>query len=54
MVHNHPSGDPKPSAEDISVTKSLKQLTDLLPIRLLDHIIIGRKSYVSLQDSGHL
>src|SRR5438093_10094766 len=54
MVHNHPSGDPKPSPEDLSVTKSLKQLTDLLPIRLLDHIIIGRKSYVSLQDSGHL
>jgi len=54
MVHNHPSGDPKPSAEDLSVTKALKQLTDLLPIRLLDHIIIGRKSYVSLQDSGHL
>jgi len=54
MVHNHPSGDPKPSAEDLSVTKSLKQLTDLLPIRFLDHIIIGRKSYVSLQDSGHL
>jgi DNA repair protein RadC len=54
MVHNHPSGDPKPSAEDLSVTKSLKQLTDLLPIRFLDHIIIGRKSHVSLQDSGHL
>jgi DNA repair protein RadC len=54
IVHNHPSGDPKPSAEDLSVTKSLKQLTGLLPIRLLDHIIIGRKSYVSLQDSGHL
>jgi DNA repair protein RadC len=53
MVHNHPSGDPKPSAEDLSVTKSLKQLTDLLPIRFLDHVIIGRKSHVSLQDSGH-
>jgi DNA repair protein RadC len=54
VLHCHPSGDPKPSPEDISVTKSLKQLTDLLPIRLLDHIIIGKKSYVSLQDSGHL
>ena len=54
MVHNHPSGDPKPSTEDLSVTKSLKQLTGLLPIRFLDHIIIGRKSYVSLQDSGHI
>ncbi len=54
VLHSHPSGDPKPSAEDISVTKSLKQLADLLPIRFLDHIIIGRKSYVSLRDSGHL
>jgi DNA repair protein RadC len=54
MVHNHPSGDPKPSAEDLSVTKSLKQLTGLMPIRLLDHIIIGRRNYVSLQDSGHI
>ena len=54
VLHCHPSGDPKPSPEDISVTKSLKQLTDLLPIRLLDHIIIGKKSYVSLKDSGHL
>jgi DNA repair protein RadC len=54
FVHNHPSGDPAPSPEDISVTKSLKQLTDLLPIRFLDHIIIGRKNYVSLKDSGHL
>jgi DNA repair protein RadC len=32
----------------------LKQITDLLPIRFLDHIIIGKKSYVSLKDSGHL
>jgi DNA repair protein RadC len=54
MVHNHPAGDPKPSAEDISVTKSLKQLADLLPVRFLDHVIIGRKSYVSLRDSGQL
>jgi DNA repair protein RadC len=54
VLHCHPSGDPRPSAEDISVTKSLKQLTDLLPIRFLDHIIIGKKSYVSLKDSGHL
>ena len=54
VLHNHPAGDPKPSAEDISVTKSLKQLADLLPVRFLDHIIIGRKSYVSLRDSGQL
>src|SRR5882762_8823635 len=54
VLHNHPAGDPKPRAEDISVTKSLKQLTDLLPIRFLDHIIVSKKSYVSLKDSGHL
>ena len=54
VLHNHPAGDPKPSTEDISVTKSLKQIADLLPIRFLDHIIIGKKSYVSLKDSGHL
>ena len=54
VLHCHPSGDPKPSPEDSSVTKSLKQLTALLPIRLLDHIIIGKESYISLKDSGHL
>ncbi len=52
LVHQHPAGDPKPSPEDISVTKALKQLTDILPIRLLDHVIIGRKSYYSLADNG--
>lgn len=54
LVHNHPSGDPKPSTEDISVTKTLKQIADILPVRLLDHVIIGRGSYYSLNDQGHL
>jgi DNA repair protein RadC len=54
IVHNHPSGDPKPSPEDLSVTKTLKQIADLLPIRLLDHLIIGRGSYYSLKDQGSL
>lgn len=52
LIHQHPGGDPKPSPEDISVTKALKQLTDILPIRVLDHVIIGRKSYYSLADNG--
>jgi len=52
LIHQHPGGDPKPSPEDISVTKALKQLTDILPIRVLDHVIIGRKSYYSLADHG--
>jgi len=50
IVHNHPSGDPKPSPEDLAVTKTLKQVADILPIRLLDHVIIGRGSYYSLKD----
>ncbi len=52
LVHDHPSGNPEPSPEDIAVTKNLKQLTDIVPIRLLDHVIIGRKSYYSLADHG--
>ncbi len=52
LVHDHPSGHPEPSPEDIAVTKNLKQLTDIVPIRLLDHVIIGRKSYYSLADHG--
>jgi len=54
VVHNHPSGDPRPSPEDISVTKSLKQTAELLPVRVLDHVIIGRGSYISLGDKGYL
>lgn len=54
LVHQHPAGDPKPSPEDISVTKVLKQLTDILPVRLLDHVIIGRNSYFSFADQGLL
>jgi DNA repair protein RadC len=54
VVHNHPSGDPRPSPEDISVTKALKQTAELLPVRFLDHVIIGRGSYISLGDKGYL
>ena len=54
LVHQHPAGDPKPSPENISVTKVLKQLTDILPVRLLDHVIIGRNSYFSFADQGLL
>lgn len=54
LVHNHPSGNPEPSPEDLAVTKNLKQLTDILPIRLLDHVIIGRDKYFSFGDRGLL
>lgn len=52
FVHNHPSGDPTPSREDIEITKRLKQIGDLMGVRVLDHIIIGNGKYVSLADRG--
>lgn len=53
-VHNHPSGDPTPSREDIAVTRALKEAGALLEIPLLDHIIIGENSFSSLSKLGHL
>ncbi|MCL6623004.1 MAG: DNA repair protein RadC [Fimbriimonadales bacterium] len=53
-VHNHPSGDPTPSREDIAVTRTLKEAGSLLEIPLLDHIIIGENRFVSLLRLGHL
>ncbi len=52
IAHNHPSGDPSPSNDDIEVTKKLKQAGTLLGIEVLDHIIIGNKSSYSFIDSG--
>lgn len=53
MVHNHPSGDPSPSREDINVTTRLAEAGKLIGIELLDHIIVGEK-YVSLKEKGYL
>lgn len=47
FVHNHPSGEPKPSEEDIDITNRLVQACDLVGIRVLDHVIIGGDSYIS-------
>ena len=52
MVHNHPSGDPSPSREDIMVTEKIVEGGKLLGIDVLDHIIIGDGRYVSLKDEG--
>lgn len=52
--HNHPSGDPSPSREDIEVTKRLAESGRLLGIDLLDHIVIGDKQYVSLKEKGYI
>lgn len=53
MMHNHPSGDPNPSREDVEVTKRLAEAGKLLGVQLLDHIIVG-DSYCSLKEKGYL
>lgn len=54
LVHNHPSGDPTPSKEDIEVTKRLSDAGKLLGIEILDHIIIGDQKYISLKEKALL
>ena len=59
VLHNHPSGDPAPSAADIRITRSLREAAALLQINLIDHIILGspdggRVPYYSFKESGHL
>ena len=52
VVHNHPSGDPTPSPDDISVTRCIVNAGKTLDIEVLDHLIIGRQRYVSLKERG--
>lgn len=52
VVHNHPSGDPTPSPEDVRVTEMLVEAGKLLDIAVLDHVVIGRNRYVSLKERG--
>ncbi len=55
IAHNHPSGDPEPSAEDLALTRRLAAAGSLLGIELLDHLVIGEGTrYVSLKDRGLL
>ncbi len=54
LAHNHPSGDPTPSPEDIELTRTLAAAGRLLDITLVDHIIVGRRRWVSLRDQGFL
>jgi DNA repair protein RadC len=55
VCHNHPSGDPTPSREDINVTKMLKEAGEVLGIPLLDHIIVGSEgAYYSLKERGDM
>lgn len=52
LVHNHPSGDPAPSKDDISVTKKIVKASEVMGIELTDHIIIGNDKYVSFKEDG--
>ena len=52
LCHNHPSGNLIPSAEDIQMTKKIKETAMLLNIRLLDHLIVGENGYYSFADAG--
>ncbi len=52
LVHNHPSGNLKPSKADLDITKKLKNSCDLLDISLLDHLIITKDNYFSFADEG--
>ncbi|MGD6957090.1 RadC family protein [Rossellomorea aquimaris] len=53
-IHNHPSGDPTPSREDIEVTKRLVECGRIIGIDILDHLIIGEKKFISLKEKGYL
>ncbi len=52
VVHNHPSGDPTPSPEDVLVTRTLRTSAAMMDIELLDHIVLGQGQFVSLKDKG--
>ena len=54
VAHNHPSGDPEPSPEDLALTRRLRQAGEILGIEVLDHLVVGRGRYVSLKQRGVL
>ena len=54
VAHNHPTGDPEPSREDIAFTRRLQRSCEILGIRLLDHVIVGDGRFESLEAAGHL
>lgn len=54
LLHNHPSGDPTPSQCDLSITRHVKEMGDMLDIPMLDHIIIGDNCYYSFKEKGYI
>ena len=51
VVHNHPSGDPTPSSEDVQVTQTIREAGKLLDVEVLDHVVIGQQRFVSLKET---
>jgi DNA repair protein RadC len=54
LAHNHPSGDPTPSPEDIRLTARLREAGEIIGITVMDHIICGDNCFISLKENGHL
>jgi len=52
LIHNHPSGDPTPSPDDVAVTRAIVEAGKLLDIEVLDHLVIGAGRYISLKERG--
>jgi DNA repair protein RadC len=52
LVHNHPSGDPQPSADDVQMTRKVRRALEAIDVELVDHLVIGRRGYVSFAESG--
>jgi DNA repair protein RadC len=54
LAHNHPSGNLTPSSEDLNLTRNLISAAELLKLKLIDHLIIGKNEYLSMCDEGLL
>jgi DNA repair protein RadC len=54
LVHNHPTGDPSPSREDLEITRRLREAGEVMGVKVLDHIIIGDGAYVSFVSQGYM
>ncbi len=53
LVHNHPSGDPMPSQEDLKITQRLREVGEVMGVHILDHLVIGKGRYISFVDDGY-
>ncbi len=54
LMHNHPSGDPEPSRQDIEVTRKINDAGKIIGVRLIDHIVFGDNKYVSMTERGYI